>query len=145
MRSFSLAQANTRGMAMEPVPGTTAEKSKRLVLVGAGEQALLAYQYFTFDSDFEVAGFAVDREYLQQDMLEGLPVVAFEEVEERFPPEDHWMFIAIPSTQLNKLRTRMYGEGKAKGYRFASYVSSHAFVWRNAKIGDLELAAAVHH
>ena len=123
-------------MTMDPVPGTENKKSKRLVLVGAGEQALLAHQYFTYDSDFEVVGFAVDREYLRQDDLEGLPLVAFEDVEDRFPPEDNWMFIAIPSTQLNKLRTRMFGEGKAKGYRFASYVSSHAFVWHNSKIGE---------
>jgi sugar O-acyltransferase (sialic acid O-acetyltransferase NeuD family) len=83
-----------------------------------------------------VVGFAVNRDYLTQDRLENLPVVAFEEVEQHFGPDDHWMFVAIPSTQLNRLRTRMYQEGKAMGYRFASYISSNAFVWRNAKIGE---------
>lgn len=109
---------------------------KRLVIVGGGEQALLAQEYFTHDSDFEISAFSVNREYLKDVQIEGFPVVPFEDIETHYPPEDFWMFIAIPSTGLNTVRTRLYQEGKAKGYRFATYISSHAFVWRNAEIGE---------
>jgi sugar O-acyltransferase (sialic acid O-acetyltransferase NeuD family) len=44
--------------------------------------------------------------------------------------------VAIPASQLNRLRRRFYEDLKLKGYQFATYISSHAFVWRNAKIGQ---------
>ncbi|WP_241993656.1 hypothetical protein [Helicobacter sp. MIT 05-5293] len=36
---------------------------KNLVIIGTGETALLAYEYFSFDSDLEVCAFAVSKEY----------------------------------------------------------------------------------
>ncbi len=109
---------------------------KKLILVGAGEFALIAYEYFTYDSDYEVTAFSVEREFVKETSINGVPVVAFEEIEQHYPPEQCDMFVAVPASQLNRLRTRLYLKGKEKGYTFASYVSSRAFVWRNAVIGE---------
>jgi sugar O-acyltransferase (sialic acid O-acetyltransferase NeuD family) len=46
------------------------------------------------------------------------------------------VFVAVPSSQLNRLRTRLYREAKRRGYRLATYVSTRAFVWRNAEVGE---------
>lgn len=35
--------------------------AKNLLIVGAGEFADIAYEYFTVDSDYTVVGFAVER------------------------------------------------------------------------------------
>ncbi len=104
--------------------------------MGDGETAEVAYEYFTCDSDFEVSAFSVEEAYLKKQTLFGLPVVAFEEVQKHYPPENYLLFVAVSFTELNRLRTRLYRQAKAKGYRFASYVSSKAFVWRNVDIGE---------
>ena len=39
-------------------------ENKKLVIVGLGETADLAYEYFTKDSDFEVVAFSADKEFL---------------------------------------------------------------------------------
>lgn len=109
---------------------------KPLILIGAGEFALIALEYFTHDSEYDVAAFSVEREYLKQAEIEDRPVVPYEEIETHFPPATFEVFVAIPSSGLNRLRTRFYLDAKQRGYRFATYVSSHAFVWRNAKIGE---------
>lgn len=109
---------------------------KRLVLIGAGEMAQIACEYFEHDSDYEVVGFSVERQYLTQSTLAGRPVVPYEELETYFPPSEVEAFVAIPASQLNRLRTRFYLDAKRRGYRFATYVSSRAFVWRNATIGE---------
>jgi sugar O-acyltransferase (sialic acid O-acetyltransferase NeuD family) len=109
---------------------------KKLVLVGAGEMAEIAYEYFTHDSDYDVVAFSVEREYIRQTEINGLPVVAYEDIEAHYPPSDYTLFVAIPSSQLNALRTRFYLDARQKGYRFATYISSRAFVWRNAVIGE---------
>lgn len=108
----------------------------KLVLIGAGEMAEIADEYFTHDSDYEVVAFCVERSYIRQPELNGKPVVAYEELETLYPPSDYMLFVAIPSSQLNALRTRFYLDAKQKGYRFATYISSRAFVWRNAVIGE---------
>ncbi len=41
-------------------------KTKKLVLIGAGEFAEIAYEYFTYDSSYEVVGFSVEKEYLKK-------------------------------------------------------------------------------
>ncbi|WP_411379453.1 acetyltransferase [Pseudomonas sp. MPB26] len=112
------------------------KKDKKLVIIGAGEMAMIAYEYFTHDSDYEVSGFAVEREYIVDNELYDLPIVPFEDIEQRFPPSSFEAFVAIPASQLNRLRTRLYNETRSRNYTCATYISSRAFVWRNAKIGD---------
>ncbi|MDX6583436.1 MAG: hypothetical protein QOI10_2620 [Solirubrobacterales bacterium] len=115
--------------------GLTA-KYDPIVVVGAGEQAEIAYEYFTHDSPETVAGFAVEAEFLDKSELCGLPVIALEDVQERFPAERNAAFVALSSTKLNRLRTRLYEHVKQLGYGFATYVSSRAFVWHNVEVGE---------
>jgi sugar O-acyltransferase (sialic acid O-acetyltransferase NeuD family) len=110
--------------------------AEKLVIIGDGETAELAYEYFTHDSPHEVVAFAVEREFRKKEELFGLPVVAFEEVETLYPPSGHAAFAAISYTKLNRVRARLYAATKAKGYRVVSYVSSRAFVWRNVEVGE---------
>lgn len=112
------------------------EESRKIVVVGDGETAELAYEYFTYDSPHEVVGFAVESEYKKRDEFFGLPVVTFEEIEKHFSPDSHQAFAAISYTQLNRVRARIFKAVKAKGYKCASIISSAAFVWHNAEIGE---------
>ncbi|HVY61571.1 MAG TPA: acetyltransferase [Planctomycetota bacterium] len=115
---------------MTPGPGA------RLVIVGDGETAELAHEHFSLDSPYAVAGFAVERAFLRAPELCGLPVVALEEMEARFPPGAHEAFVAVSSTRLNRVRRRLFRAAKAKGYRCASYVSSRASVSPSAVLGE---------
>jgi sugar O-acyltransferase (sialic acid O-acetyltransferase NeuD family) len=111
-------------------------RKDKIVIIGDGEFAEIAYEYFTYDSPYKVVAFAVERPYMQKKELFSVPIVSFEEVEKSFDPSECNAFIAVTFTQLNRLRTRLYKETKRKGYDLASYVSSKAFVWRNAEVGD---------
>lgn len=111
------------------------DPKRKLVIVGDGETAQLAYEYFTADSPFEVVGFSVEKQFLKRDKLNGLPVVPFETLEEAFDPDATDAFVAVSYTQLNRVRARLFAETRAKGYTTPSYLSSRAFVWRTAKVG----------
>lgn len=111
-------------------------KKKRIVIYGDGETARLAYEYFSQDSPYQVVALCVEKKYFKRDSLFGLPVIPFEELENHFPPMDFRAFVAISHTRLNRVRTKFYKAMKQKGYRFVSYISSKAFVWRDAKIGE---------
>jgi sugar O-acyltransferase (sialic acid O-acetyltransferase NeuD family) len=109
---------------------------KRLIIIGAGETAHLAYEYFTFDSDYKVIAFSVEQQYQVEDRVNGLPVIPLENLPGSFSPASHTAFVAVSSTKLNRVRKRIYQDVKNMGYMLASYVSSRAFVWRNVRIGD---------
>lgn len=109
----------------------------KLVIVGAGEFAQIAYEYFTHDSDFEVVAFAVDEQYIPvEPVLCGLPVVAINQLVDLFPPASFQAFVAIPLSGMNVQREQMCSRIKSIGYSLATYVSSKAFVWRNVEIGE---------
>ena len=112
------------------------DKTKKLVIVGAGEFGEIAYEYISMDSEYEVVAFAVEKKYRDKEELFGKPVVDFESMEEIYNPSEYEVFVAITYVQLNRARRRMFDMCKEKGYRCASYVSSHAFVWHNVTIGE---------
>jgi sugar O-acyltransferase (sialic acid O-acetyltransferase NeuD family) len=109
---------------------------KKLFIVGTGEFAEIAYEYFSHDSNYEVVGFCVNRSYITSNKKLGLPVVPYEEVEHIFPKEAFCAFTGIPASDMNRTRTRFYKDLKTKGYDLATYVSSRSFVWRNVVVGE---------
>jgi sugar O-acyltransferase (sialic acid O-acetyltransferase NeuD family) len=116
--------------------GNPPAKDRKLVIVGDSAFAQIACEYFACESRYEVAGFAVETAFLKRDRLLDRPVVAFESLTEQFPPDTHDVYVAIVYTQLNRLRTRLAQAAKQAGYALASFVSPHAFVWRNVTIGE---------
>ncbi len=111
-------------------------KTKKLIIIGTGEFGQIAYEYFSYDSDYEVVGFAVEEKYMKEETLYNLPVVAFEKIADFYPPERFYVFVAITYPKLNRVRTRIYKSCKEMGYTCATYISSKAFVWNNVIIGE---------
>jgi sugar O-acyltransferase (sialic acid O-acetyltransferase NeuD family) len=112
------------------------QEPAKLVIVGDGESAELACEYFTHDSPHDVVGFAVEREWRSRDELLGHPVIDLEGVDEVWAPGSHQAHVALSSTWLNRPRKRLFEAMKARGYTLASYVSSRAFVWHNVEVGE---------
>jgi sugar O-acyltransferase (sialic acid O-acetyltransferase NeuD family) len=100
----------------------------RLVIFGASGFAEMAHYYFTRDSAYSVAAFTVDAAYLKEASFEGLPVVAFEELERAFPPDQTTLFVAMGIQKVNQQRAQKVAEAEARGYRLASFLSSKALV-----------------
>lgn len=109
---------------------------KKLVIFGAGDIGQLAHYYFRTDSEYDVVAFTVDDAFRSGDSFDGLPLVAFEDLRERFPPDEHSAFVALSYARLNAVRKEKYLATKALGYKIASYVSSRATVLNEGRIGE---------
>ncbi|MGO4153367.1 acetyltransferase [Cupriavidus sp. YAF13] len=109
---------------------------KKLVIFGAGEIAQLAYFYFSRESEYEIAAFTVDAAYLTDKTFCGLPIVAFQEVVDRYPPGEYELFVALSYSKLNAVRKEKYLEAQKLGYRLASFVSPRASVLNDGNIGE---------
>lgn len=112
------------------------EKTKQLIIVGVGETANLAHEYFQYDSIYTVLGFSVNAAYITESTFKGLPVIPLEELTSEFTSTQVDVFVAMGSAALNYQRSKMFETVKGLGYTCASYVSSRAFVWHNVVIGE---------
>lgn len=110
--------------------------SRKLVIFGNGEYAAVAHVYLTEDSPYEVVAFTAHEEFVQGGSFQGLPVVAFEGLEEAFPPEEFSMLVAIGFSRVNRARAEVYAECRRRGYELISYVCSKATSWGDLKVGD---------
>jgi sugar O-acyltransferase (sialic acid O-acetyltransferase NeuD family) len=107
----------------------------KVIIFGIGQIAEIAQFYLTNDSEHEVVAFTVDKEFLTQNKFHDLPVVAYENLVEKYPPNEYKMFIPISYKKVNKLRAEKFADAKAKGYEFVSYISSKA-TYYNTPVGE---------
>jgi sugar O-acyltransferase (sialic acid O-acetyltransferase NeuD family) len=108
----------------------------KVVVFGIGRGAEVAYRFLTRDSDHEVCGFVVDRQYIKQETFHDLPVIAFEDVERRFAPDEYKMLVLLGYQRMNRLRAEKYVAAKKKGYSFISYANSHFYRAEELDIGE---------
>jgi sugar O-acyltransferase (sialic acid O-acetyltransferase NeuD family) len=108
-----------------------------VVVIGTGALARLLDVYLAETSEFEVAAFAVDREYLQgETTFAGRPLVAFEDVAATYPPSEASMFVAVGYRKVNRARAELYRRATALGYTLITYVHPTAYVHPSASIGS---------
>ncbi|MCC2625501.1 MAG: bacterial transferase hexapeptide family protein [Burkholderiales bacterium] len=109
---------------------------KKVVIVGTGETADIAYEYLKYDSDYDVVAFSINEQYKNSDNYNELPLIALESLTQNFDIRQYKVFVAISSGKLNRNRQHVYELVKKYGYSCISYISSKAFVWRTAEIGE---------
>jgi sugar O-acyltransferase (sialic acid O-acetyltransferase NeuD family) len=108
----------------------------KIVIFGVKDFAELAHYYLEHDSPHEVVAFSVSHDYLPEGaVFRGLPVVAFEEVQDLYPPCEYMFFAPMSPKNMNRDREGIYYAIKGKGYDCISYVSSKATVLGN-EIGE---------
>jgi sugar O-acyltransferase (sialic acid O-acetyltransferase NeuD family) len=107
-----------------------------VIIFGVSQLASLAHFYLKHDSSYRVIAFTVDKEFIQSDIYEGLPVVPFEKVESYYPPSDFQMFLPISFKRMNHLRREKFETAKEKGYKCISYISSKATTWPDLQVGE---------
>jgi sugar O-acyltransferase (sialic acid O-acetyltransferase NeuD family) len=106
-----------------------------IVIFGASVSAQVARISLERGSDHRIVGFTVDAAYATSDRFDGLPLVPWEQLEEAFPPTQVELLGPISYRRLNEFRRDRYLEGKARGYRFASFIHPSCIVYAK-EIGE---------
>jgi sugar O-acyltransferase (sialic acid O-acetyltransferase NeuD family) len=108
----------------------------KIVLFGTGDIAQIANYYFDIDSEYEVVAFTVDEDFVTTNDFENKPLISFDGVQQKYPPSEYKMFIALSYSNMNKIREQKYFEAKDKGYELVSYVSSKCSNMSQFPLGD---------
>lgn len=110
-------------------------KTKKAILFGTSGQAEVMDYLLTVDSEYEIVAFTCTSEFVNQSTIYGRPLVPFEEIEKKYPPDNYEMHIAIGYNSNNKMRKKFYDEAKVKGYKLLTYISTNCTNYAK-KIGD---------
>ena len=93
-----------------------------LVLFGTGRASQTVAAYLAHHGTHRIVGYTVDAAFRRGDSHDGLPLVDWDRLEHRFPPDRVQLFGPFSYAGMNTLRRDRFAEGKARGYRFASFI-----------------------
>ena len=108
----------------------------KVIIFGVLDLAELAHFYLENDSNYQVVAFTINKEFMKDTKFHGLPIVAFEDINQLYPPDEYKLFAPMTGKNMNRNRETIFLEGKKKGYSFISYVSSKATLFKGAEIGE---------
>jgi len=107
---------------------------QKVIIYGNGRIARIIYQFLK--NHFDVTAFTVDEKLIEENSIEGLPLIPFEDIQEKYSADSYKMLIAVGYIQLNALRAQKYQEAKLKGYSFINYIHPSVDIHDNIKIGE---------
>ncbi|MCM1081995.1 MAG: acetyltransferase [Clostridium sp.] len=108
---------------------------KPLIIFGNSDFACTAKFYFEERAQREVAGFVVDDAYIRDEFFCGVRVFGSSSVEDKFPPKQYEVFIALGYNGMNRLRSEKMQWFKERGYNLASYIDPTCQKFKNVSIG----------
>lgn len=111
------------------------EKKQKIILIGAGVAAQVICTVLKEDPSVEIHGFAVHEVFITQNIIEGVPVVAIENLLNLYNPKDFFCINGVGYSNLNQNRESIFFEIKSLGYNFLTYAHPSANILSN-KIGE---------
>lgn len=108
---------------------------EKIIIYGIGDFARLMHHYFTTESDFEVSAFCVDQKYKKDNMLYGLPIISYEEIEKLYSSKKYSMFVAVGYSNM-RARKSLFDKAKSKGYKLVNFISRSSSLNSNIIFGE---------
>lgn len=99
---------------------------RKCVIFGTTDFGKMLRFYFEKYADVQIVAYTVDKTYLGSDVYDGLPAVAYEEVEKVYPPEEYTMVIALGYKKMNQIRQQKFEDAKRKGYTIENFIHPSA-------------------
>lgn len=107
---------------------------RKTIIFGTARFAEIT-KYYLDSHGGRVVAFTVDGDYLKDSTFCDRPVIAFEDIAEAYPPNDHDMVVAVGYGNLNSLRAERFVQAKALGYRLPGFVHPSNTIAGNVAIG----------
>lgn len=115
-----------------PIPATPMD----VVIFGLGLASELAAFLLIHDSPYRPVGFTVHERFVSTPELNGLPAQRFEDLERVYPPERYALLAPLAWRRMGDLRADVVSEGRARRYRFVTYVFSRSLIWPGFSEGE---------
>lgn len=112
---------------------------KKIWIIGNGIYAGMLLEYLRADAiieqTYQICGFVVDQNYIQEDQFKGLPVIPFEKLA-AYDRQDTVLLLGIGYRHMADYREMLYCRCKEMGFTFLNYIHPTAVVHPFARLGE---------
>ena len=108
---------------------------KKIIIIGNSSYADTIRYYIENDGQREVVAYAVEKEYLDAQTRNGLPLVDIDNIQDIYDATEYSIIIGIGYKNMNKIRERLFYICIEKGYEIENFIHSTAIIDKNACIG----------
>ena len=107
---------------------------KPIIIFGAGKIADIVYFCFKEYSEREIVCFCVDKDFLNSNTFNGLPVITSDQLLNNYTPDEYDVFVAVGYQNMNKFREEKCALFLSLGYTLASYIDPNSNIPKNFNI-----------
>lgn len=108
---------------------------KNIIIYGNTSFSCMIAEYIKKCTDWNISCFCVDKQFIDCDTLMDIPVIPFEEIENKYSCDNHSFIITIGYSKMNTIRESAYIKVSNKGYKLENFIHPTATI--NAdEIGD---------
>lgn len=106
------------------------------IIMGSGGHASVLVEAIRMSAAYAIQGYTVKMKPDHADQWAGLTLLGDDECIPQYDPLRVRLVNGVGSTGSSTIRTRLFDEWKAKGYRFASIVHPTAYISTSAQLGE---------
>lgn len=115
-------------------------KKNGIIIFGNNQFATMLCEYIKRYTDNHICCFTVNKKYIKENKILDLPVVAFEEIEDKYPSSNYKFLIALGYKDMNSLREKVFNQIHEKGYDIINFIHPSASInAKNMGIGNIFL------
>lgn len=107
---------------------------KNAIIFGNTSFSKMVKYYIEKYTDINIVGFCVNQVYVSEPIIDNIPVIPFETIKKKYPPDKYDFFIAIGNNSMNTVREKVYNNISNKGYSILNFIHPSAVI-ENAFIG----------
>ncbi len=119
---------------------------RSIVIFGIGPISKTIFYSCRKQKTFDICSFTADQQYIKEDTFCNLPVIAFEEIESLYPPEQFDMLVVnVGAVAGASSRKDMFLRAQQKGYHLVNYIDPKADVVDDVIMGQNNIIMANTH
>ena len=89
----------------------------------------MLYKIIEKEQFASVLAFTTGRAFMDKTELEGIPIVAFEELSDSFDMNQCMILNTIGYSQMNDIRKKVFFQIREEGYKLCTFISANANVY----------------
>jgi sugar O-acyltransferase (sialic acid O-acetyltransferase NeuD family) len=109
---------------------------KKIIIIGNEIGAKTLYGYLNNDDRYQVVAFSVDKEYITEKQLYGLPVIPIGDLISNYSTTIFSIVLGLGYKNLNRNREQMFVKIKEMGYAIETYIHPTAVILNDNNIGE---------
>lgn len=108
---------------------------EKIIIFGNTNFSKMIAEYIIESEKYEITCFTVNKNYIEEKEILGIPVIEFEDIEKKYSPKDYKFIVTIGYTKMNTIREKAFKEIKEKGYYIENFIHPTACI-KADKIGE---------